>query len=1093
MNLPSLYIFSKNTDAYASARGYNYQSMKTVEKWLYNYLNEIDIEIYCDYEEDIFQKNLLDQSIIFSQIKLYSSNFSFKSEEIKKCLAHFFMLYVKADYQDINEIEFVFETNAFIKKDYRGNDADLLKEWVINQKNLSGNILDLCISKVKSIVSEYIKEQIPKVSKKHSSSVIEKALSTYINLSKKQWEKFIKQIKWVFSDIPPEDSFKQVMANIEKYLFRLPLGYNQDKVQILIGVLYKEVSLKISEKEPRNRKLTISDLEDNLIGLKSKDDSWYLDIYRKWRYVSNFNCCRIGQLMEILSAISFFKYKKYLKRHNDIWLNILKIYIDGGILDEKFRLKVIYEYLWLKLDLDLESKAINGNLLEYDSLINFYFSDFACFSNPSALESASSFLSIISSATQAKKTNIALEQIDLWYSELVASINNKLDITNDPNDICHLNELLSTIIIYSPISDCTTQANLELLKKCYLNILDLINDAPYYNVTLLSGSINEYLKILLSKKDNIYCETIDILEEFSSKLDPWVRNRHGEQEGARIKTERGINFLDSENSRYILKALSCFHEARALGAKKETIKGYVGVMLNISQVYSVMRLNFAAKYYAFSALWVSLRYEELYSEIPITFGHLFSCDFRQGGWFNAMMNFHFYIKYLYKFIPEGLDFEKDSMITKIIADYSLILYSCSRLTEGKKELVDRQIQLLSPDIKELVSTSFNILDKCVDKLPLNSIIDGKLDDYPFNDGGGIRIVSFKGLGITWRIEFENNYYMSSVGEEFCAFLQILLAEIASSNFDFHLVKVNVDLLLEFSDNFKDPRQIPSQKSYRWNVFVQKLNSTKRKNITNQAAQVATVLYSILDEVSLLKKDEFYIEFEKLLNNANLFEKIITVNSYQRMYRKYYMKEDFDVEIRQDNPMFKVNGEFPKEDIALKWNDKLSFKYNKAKSIQKIKERFKNSIRSTHLTIENLKMNSQFIANINVLRAKGFLDWQIVLGIVNFMISHKAKMKVKFENLSFTDETEYIAKVYEYEKQFIAIDERLFYIVYPAEAFESEEFLLRLDTLAINVLRSFDLECKLRYPNIVAIKEFLDKKFNMNVDDTDEGNFIKDIK
>lgn len=100
MNINKLFLFSKNTDAVGSQRGYNYQTLKTLETWVENYLKNEKDDIYCEFEEDIFQKNNYDKSLKFRQIKLYSSNFSFSSDEIKKCISHFFMLSIKSDYND---------------------------------------------------------------------------------------------------------------------------------------------------------------------------------------------------------------------------------------------------------------------------------------------------------------------------------------------------------------------------------------------------------------------------------------------------------------------------------------------------------------------------------------------------------------------------------------------------------------------------------------------------------------------------------------------------------------------------------------------------------------------------------------------------------------------------------------------------------------------------------------------------------------------------------------------------------------------------------------------------------------------------------
>jgi hypothetical protein len=74
MTISNLYLFSKNTDAQPSIRGYQYQVWKTLKTWVYNFINKIDDQIYCDYEEDIFQSHPLEQRVTFRQIKLYSSS-----------------------------------------------------------------------------------------------------------------------------------------------------------------------------------------------------------------------------------------------------------------------------------------------------------------------------------------------------------------------------------------------------------------------------------------------------------------------------------------------------------------------------------------------------------------------------------------------------------------------------------------------------------------------------------------------------------------------------------------------------------------------------------------------------------------------------------------------------------------------------------------------------------------------------------------------------------------------------------------------------------------------------------------------------------
>ena len=66
--------------------------------------------------------------------------------------------------------------------------------------------------------------------------------------------------------------------------------------------------------------------------------------------------------------------------------------------------------------------------------------------------------------------------------------------------------------------------------------------------------------------------------------------------------------------------------------QEETKEGYVLGLLNISQFYSALKMNFAAKYYALSAAWFSINNnpDKLTKRITNAFGMLVYYDFKQG-------------------------------------------------------------------------------------------------------------------------------------------------------------------------------------------------------------------------------------------------------------------------------------------------------------------------------------------------------------------------------------------------------------------------------------------------------------------------------
>lgn len=245
MLINTLYLFSKNTDAASAQRGYNFQTLKTLETWVDNFISNNREDIYCEFEDDIFQLDRTMQTVKFRQIKLYSGNFSFKSEEISKSICHFFTLHVKADYNDFSKT-YVFETNTTIAGKYLDNDAELLREWFQHQDRLDGEMIIRLAEKVKAIVSGYVERQ-----KKHlkENPALEDVVKVFEALPSSFWQDFIKTIKWKFAGNSPEQEFLKTRANIEVLLEKLPYNFLGEDPVIAFGVLLDKVFGQINEED----------------------------------------------------------------------------------------------------------------------------------------------------------------------------------------------------------------------------------------------------------------------------------------------------------------------------------------------------------------------------------------------------------------------------------------------------------------------------------------------------------------------------------------------------------------------------------------------------------------------------------------------------------------------------------------------------------------------------------------------------------------------------------------------------------------------------------------------------------------------------
>lgn len=1092
MSISKLHIFSKNTDANASLRGYQYQILKTLETWLYIFIHKIDEEIYCDYEDDIFQKNELSKTAKFRQLKLYSSNFSFKSEAIEKCIAHFFMLHVKTDYTNL-EKEFVFEANSAIANKYADNGAELLRKWYENQDKLTPEILLECSNKVKEIVSNYIQDQVKALEDKVDEKIIAEALEVLKNITNEEWNEFTKRIKWRFLSVTPDIEFQAVKERIDGLITSLPFPVAKDEVSSVFGLLTNVVWSKASEQNPDNRKLQISELDYHLISLGTDDDKWYLSVFEKWKDIKEIDHFLIGEFFEVLDAARHCRRNKYLFDHSPIWINLLDIFIHKLPIEREFKLKAIYEHIWLRIQFVGIYEKPKGNLKGSEDYVRNYFSNIYDFRNASEIEDAQSILNISLTVCFLKLADIKLSEVKVWFKQIEEAIKEQISKSKSPSETCHLLENLATYNLFF-LARRKHNNNYNSLKEPLELLLLNLDKAEYYNVSQLGERLNAYIKMLISINSETNFEIIEFLESYLQKIDGFVLKREGNYKAAKIQIDRGVQYLKSTKPELLLKALNCFHKAKDLWHQQETIEGLVLALINISQLYSGIGLNMAAKYYALAGVWVSVHNGKnmLLKRIADSLGMLFYADFKQGSWMNAIIAFQKYMNARHEFKPNYIGNPDEEMPLKIIADFTLLLYSSPILSPELKVLIGAELAQLGYIKDEFIEPMLpGLQTDFPTDISLKSILEGKLTDRPLNDIGTKRVITFNALGSIWHISFINDYNTNAIAEEFCAILQIMLGEIALSKYDFHLVKSTIELELEIKDGINPPEQLPSHSKFKWKIFSNYFEGKDPKEINFHTATKAGTLMIILNAVSLLPDEEFKRNFASLFKENDLATKTLSMNAYQKMYRMVFNEAGFNSLQRQHfNQVETAYLDFPVENDVLKWKSDLSFKYNQEQSLEYIWNRFKYSKKCIHLTISKLHDKKEFQDLIFKLRKDGWQDWFIILTIMNFILNYKADRELRTMNIEVEDDRMKMFQdlFFKYQK----MDEKDCYIEFPVEAFNSPEFDFQLQNTCVTILKACGFENKATFPNFKAVKEFLDLRFNMSIDKNDEENPLADI-
>lgn len=286
-----LTLINVNRDAIATNRGFYFQYLTVVKKWLENFISNIDKQIFTEFDDDIKE---VGTDLIFTQIKCYSSTFSFQSKEIKKAILNFFALYIK-NKDKVSDLKFNFLTNTKVSS----TETTLLK-WISEQPITTPDLLDVCCKKISDILIDEIQKKIEKkLSKDHENSSFTISDFDDIIHNAQLIQNFTQSIFWSFDEIPPEEAILSLTAEIHSLLQNSI--FKQRPVKLLLESLLCEIYRRSQEENPEHRKVTNSLLQ-NILDSKDSELTKYIDI----RFISLLNSRldiledKVGDIQSIL-------------------------------------------------------------------------------------------------------------------------------------------------------------------------------------------------------------------------------------------------------------------------------------------------------------------------------------------------------------------------------------------------------------------------------------------------------------------------------------------------------------------------------------------------------------------------------------------------------------------------------------------------------------------------------------------------------------------------------------------------------------------------------------------------------------------------
>jgi hypothetical protein len=869
MSIHKLHIFAKNRDAIATQKGYSFQQLKTIEDWLENRIVAKDEDIYCDYEDDIHALQKSHSKHTFSQIKLYSTNFSFSSEGLTKAIAHFFMLYVKGEFK-FDQTQFWFETNAAIARKYKDNNAKVLKDWHDNQENIGQELMTQLNPLVKSILQTYVNETAKELEEKEElSEEIATAKKVFDCLTEEDINAFISCIRWKFDGVDSDTAIDQIVERIGLLIQKLPLPIDEDKSQIYAALLITEVNFRSIQDDPEGRKLNNDLLDKILLSAGAEADKWYAGIFETAKAIKNIESFYPGEFQTAIIGARYCRWNGLDQNHVTTWLELLRKYFEFEATPIVNKRKAIYEYLFLKIIYAFNEQNNESPVVTDIQLIEYYFNHWEERIDHRSIEDDIVLLQLTYGQVARYQLAVDPENLKRWHENIDAYLKSETENEGRIDKKCELLELQGELAGLSELTDPV--AAFKASYFYYNQIPALLPQAHTYSLARLYDLLKQKTNLLagLGVDDGL----LDMIDAFMNEIRPYAEQTGLRHKAAHELAERAMLHLKHPDQANYLKALVKLHHAKAQWRVDYTTGGYILALLSISYVYASLKMNFASKYYALSALWATWHSADpaLYKRMPQALAQVQHADYVQGAWLSAIEDFNQYLVLKREYDERGFEMDDDKTYHACVFEIAAILHAIPLIhpemvdfvNETKKRFGFIWAEQMEPAVKELS-------EKIPSTEKLKGVLSHKLVGQPLGDVGTERRITFDFSKVEFEIIFDNTQQLTSIAEAFASSLQVVLCEMAIDHPEFYETarKISVRVLKgEFDKEYNGNDD--------WTIGIPAYDGNDQDQVNQHNVYIGSLIFSVLQNLTNWTKAEFqkYYIYE-LLDKRKLGDKCL---------------------------------------------------------------------------------------------------------------------------------------------------------------------------------------------------------------------------
>lgn len=544
-----------------------------------------------------------------------------------------------------------------------------------------------------------------------------------------------------------------------------------------------------------------------------------------------------------------------------------------------------------------------------------------------------------------------------------------------PFDIDEALEIIETGLGASPADEDLPLVNRELAVENWVELARMLETNWAYPIENLLDRVT-FLSPLISRTEGY--------PELVSLLDKALARTAGRSAVAERCRDRAVAHYQVGRVR---DALIEFHRARVEWLTGDTLRGSLLAQQFVAECYMTLHLPLAARYFWLATARIASRAPELADMVaPALFGAA-RADYHAGSWFACLDVVERAFRAHAVLAQDPWDLTHHEHVQFGLLELTIIEACGQRLGEpasqASRDLIDRigargVIDSATPDDPWWQDLETHALGQ--------RVVD-ELGHPGFADAGPERVITWRALGVDWRIRVANEYGVTIAAERIGAIMQVVAAELSVHELLIMPTSVEIELVTRSATEPRmEPIFLPSNEGRRWRAQV--LTAAGHEQSPEAFSEALVLIFDVLGDLSLLERDRL----DELVRGA-LSEGIVERFAPMLLYDEVVLidESEFARSRRAEGQTMPPHDGNPSEHADLALPSSAGPGFDQSQSLEMVRTRYERMRELFAISIPRLWGDEGVRRVWSELAEHGWKDWHQLQALTSLILSHRVSL------------------------------------------------------------------------------------------------------